>query len=314
MLPDEVELEQHYKFSVKHDWYDYLVKFNNPCAANAVIVPDMFYPQPDRTLVKQLNDWYILTHGKSYSSYTKGIIAEIEKKLAKPKIYEFDFTQKLEWKVGSFGDKGSCFWGGSKNHRYSLQDYGCRAVRFYNGKKGVARAWAWPYGKHGLVLFNAYGYQLEKIAGILADFFQLAHDQVYIQNHGIHINNGIGRYIATQGLVNKTNSIELKVHQNYECIECHTRGAISKFKDYNNHLGICKKCYGSVFRCEECFTNLENAEIETASGLYRSRVKWKRCPKCKEKNNVCYYCEKPNKLGWYIGNIFSHYGCRNGPK
>lgn len=82
--------------------------------------------------------------------------------------FTFDFTNKITWKGGDFGDAGSCFMSSETRRAWLMQnDY--IGMRFYNGGngKGCARAWVKPFPEY-LVVFNAYGYNLETISGVLA--------------------------------------------------------------------------------------------------------------------------------------------------
>lgn len=84
------------------------------------------------------------------------------------------FTDNLDWQAGDFGDSGSCFWGGSKEARTMLRENGAWAVQFFSYKpltkrsrsNGLARAWAVPNTPRDdqLLIFNAYGLQLEEVA------------------------------------------------------------------------------------------------------------------------------------------------------
>ncbi|MEO0564448.1 MAG: hypothetical protein AAF125_20255 [Chloroflexota bacterium] len=116
--------------------------------------------------------------------------------------YIFDFTDAFDWEEGSFGDDGSCFWGGNSHARVMLREGGARAVRFYDDKgRGIARAWVYPIEAEGLyIVFNGYGFPGNPtltIARALARFMERRYKQVVLTNNGedegtLWINGGSG--------------------------------------------------------------------------------------------------------------------------
>ena len=62
--------------------------------------------------------------------------------MVKNSRYVFDFTDKIEWAEGDFGDIGSCFMADPAKRRV-LVNNGVIAVRFFNPetRKGIARSW-----------------------------------------------------------------------------------------------------------------------------------------------------------------------------
>lgn len=77
-----------------------------------------------------------------------------------------DFTKKINWTDGDFGDGGSCFWGCRSGAKDLLMDNGAYAVRLYRQNAyydskfdGIGRAFLLPHPDNSnvYVLFNAYG-------------------------------------------------------------------------------------------------------------------------------------------------------------
>lgn len=157
--------------------------------------------------------------------------------------YSFDITNKLDWKAGDFQDDGSCFWNGRKHHRTALKKHGCRAVRFYKGSSGIGRAWAWPYKKTDLVLFNAYGLHLSTIGIVLAQFFEVDFKVVSIARTPIYINNDA---ILISADTDKIEKVSLGIKLTCKCVDCSKNvleknmGFVSKLDDRDT--GLCKKC------------------------------------------------------------------------
>lgn len=126
--------------------------------------------------------------------------------------FEFDFTDEFDWDAGDFGDAGSCFWSSNESARGIMRSNGVVAIRFYNrdkGGRGCARAWVAPApDRSGFVVFNAYGYSLEKTGQAVIDWLTTetsAPDGVTtlrgylsnMQNNGdttgtVYINRGLG--------------------------------------------------------------------------------------------------------------------------
>lgn len=71
-----------------------------------------------------------------------------------------DWTFSVDWKSGSFGDSGSCYWPTSGGYVQSMLRNGVGAVRRYDSRKrGNARAWmAVDQPSYGYVtVYNRYG-------------------------------------------------------------------------------------------------------------------------------------------------------------
>jgi hypothetical protein len=128
-------------------------------------------------------------------------------------VYQFDFTDRLNWQRGEFGDHGSCFW---DDRRYALDIIASNgyAVRFYknsNGElKGHARAWVAPhFPRQGeITVFNAYGFTLEKVAVILAKYFDAKFTTIELYNFGdadatLYINGAMGAVISKEDDLSK---------------------------------------------------------------------------------------------------------------
>ncbi len=105
----------------------------------------------------------------------------------------FDFTHRILWEAGDFGDDGSCFWTDYGGSRIAMMRAGIGAIRIYspNGAHGRGRAWFSPFPE-GFILFNAYGImQARTIANFLGQLF--GEDYKYKQIHISHTyrdNNG----------------------------------------------------------------------------------------------------------------------------
>ena len=116
----------------------------------------------------------------------------------------FDFTRRLLWPAGAFGDDGSCFWTDYDGARIAMMRAGIGAIRFYSpltGRttimRGQGRAWFFPHEKH-FVLFNAYGLmQARSIANFLGQLFG---DYKYKSVHIAHTRYNTDGYTYTYRL------------------------------------------------------------------------------------------------------------------
>ena len=98
----------------------------------------------------------------------------------------FDFTRRILWNAGEFGDDGSCFWTDYGGSRIAMMRVGIGAVRIYDssGEFGRGRAWFFPVFSDAkqFVLFNAYGImQARLIANFLSQLFgEYKYRQIHI--------------------------------------------------------------------------------------------------------------------------------------
>lgn len=118
----------------------------------------------------------------------------------KDENYLAEYVEDLESIVGNFGDGDSCFRPGRQNHHHllALMDIGVLAFCVYRSTgENLGRAWCYRTGEKTEVFFNAYGFDLVKIAKI-ASFL---HNEAPVKNgrveatHDIWINNGGDAYI-----------------------------------------------------------------------------------------------------------------------
>ena len=76
------------------------------------------------------------------------------------KEWVFDITRQLSWRMGSYGDQGSCYGGADHAYghaRQAIMEAGGMAFRTYRmSGEPRGRAWLLPVEK-GLLLFNSYG-------------------------------------------------------------------------------------------------------------------------------------------------------------
>lgn len=134
-----------------------------------------------------------------------------------------DFTDKLDWNAGEFGDAGSCYWGGHNRAREILMDHAALGLRLWRSPEvygkprgyredypGIGRAWVIPPASHEIgnytLIYNGYGGTTKPngdhtnlstlwFARILAAFLGTDYKKVKLLNNGnwdgeVYVNNG----------------------------------------------------------------------------------------------------------------------------
>lgn len=181
--------------------------------------------------------------------------------------YHVDFTRKLDWAAGAFGDSGSCFWGGRRSARTIMQDNSVMAVRLYRCTSygtynGYARAWMVDVSRklkchEAYVLFNAYGAQLEEIGGVVAKMLKLSSGPAFINNNGgthgtVFLNrSGLGIFVSTPDVVGAagrlyvgSTRLELGLRRKYcACKMCGRRVSRSTMHPLSDGRMACSNCY-----------------------------------------------------------------------
>ena len=135
----------------------------------------------------------------------------------------FDFTDKIDWGAGDFGDPDSCFWGGKANALFTLRHNKVMAMRLwipstakssykhhYKGYVGAGRCWVYklPEDK-GFLFFNGYGGGRDTLyfVRLAHRFLGLTYQKVALSNQGMvegndfHINNASGYYVASPDII-----------------------------------------------------------------------------------------------------------------
>jgi len=145
----------------------------------------------------------------------------------------FDFTRRITWNSGDFGDRGSCYWTDFEQSRGVMMKAGIGAIRIFDSRKrGIGRAWFAPLSsREQFMLFNAYGpLQLTSIANFLSQLFgkEYAYKSIwlnqrqtkyelYINGQGIvihkrRVNNTLR--LTTEGLLDPTGGQRRWVNSN----------------------------------------------------------------------------------------------------
>lgn len=243
--------------------------------------------------------------------------------------YFFDFDRTCDWAAGTFGDEGSCFWGGRNDARSIIRDNGGGAVRFFTtakGSKGIARAWIAPGfpNPEDLILFNAYGtMQTRDIARVLATWLGLEYQGIPLTVMGntqgtLWINgvreNGLGSnadyrgglVVATSERVREYQELYGKPPQIKRPFDLPWKKVPVKF-----YCGVCHKKVGEEgeglergtreidgsFLCGTCYPThactCENCGGETMlTQITEHEDGLKICRNCNTHYHACFYCKR----------------------
>lgn len=257
--------------------------------------------------------------------------------------YFYEIASQAKWQPGDFGEYGntSCWWGDRNDNRLGMiQDANGYSVllykdmeqaKSYSQKKGIARCWMYNTEK-GMVIFNAYGEGLNKIAQILATQFGLSYRKVMIntpEKAQIYINQGnknnghkehevgeivggggswgLGYIIGDEAVINKMSEVNLPdfTYKDGECCECKIplkkknsmKDSKGRFycKEHENLLGKCGVC-GDYERKDSFREVYYRGRKVTVCGAHPVKTCEVHGPTLNDCNNVWhtsrYYCSE----------------------
>lgn len=176
-----------------------------------------------------------------------------------------DFTTRIDWCDGDFGDNESCFWGSKSNGREALERAtGFEALRLYKSPgstEGIGRVWT-VKRKVGTTnmrfMFNAYGpYQLPLLANALAQHQGKVATRVVLVNNGV-TDGGVFINGATQYVLHprdakpdfKRFDLKIPVKPASYCDWCGNDGDGQEYFEYRGE-NLCEYCYNNADDAEE---------------------------------------------------------------
>jgi len=106
------------------------------------------------------------------------------------KTYHMELSDRIDWEDGDFGDRDSCFWGGSIKARMMIEENGGGAVKIYKSDTycytlGSSRCLVLPWSRY-IILFNAYGTPIEVFSKLLGQHFDCRSMPVRVESIGEH--------------------------------------------------------------------------------------------------------------------------------
>jgi len=221
--------------------------------------------------------------------------------------YFVDVTSDLDWSAGDFQDAESCFWTCRVHSRDMMSFYNGLAVRTFRSdtyERGTGRAWLCkPNGlkKDVVVIFNAYGKQLDKFAVILArmaslDGHTLSKREVVLYNDDAEfwVNQNRGFALSLSGDLS-----DLPDRFSLDFQEIH--GRYHWMVNHGGDLPKCEYC-GAVVVPNEKFTMIEKMRDEHGELM---------CPECAQRLGyaMCADCNSLHKAGSVLTDKRGHTFC-----
>lgn len=208
-----------------------------------------------------------------------------------------DFTQKIDWQDGDFGDAGSCFWGdkaGAKDMLQQNKAYAIRAWRWrtahaqfglaYQNVRGYARAWVATIGNNLFAVFNGYGETTLCLARLLALKFACGYQRIHLTNKGddggaLWINGGTAYAIGAWEKISRMEKFDLGWEEIYEeetidCYACEARvdedDAIRAYDRLGLVNSYCQDCASECSNCANWYSS-ELVRYHSATDQYLCR-------------------------------------------
>lgn len=224
-------------------------------------------------------------------------------------LYEFDFTEHIDWDDGDFDDEGSCFWGTNAGAKQMIQDNGL-AIRFFAGKEGIGRAWIGSNGiDDSIVVFNGYGLETLEIAKILANWQGVEYKKIDLYNYGttdgLLFINSSNYIVGPNEIIAKVKKVDLEWEGGHTmtCDGCGYSAHPDDCYHYQDNT-YCESCFSdNFFWCEKCN---ETCAVEDRADIDGQWL----CEFCAKKKGYieCEECETLT-LEWFTGPNGDNYYC-----
>lgn len=194
------------------------------------------------------------------------------------KEFILDFTQRIDWQDGAFGDGGSCFWGDKSGAKTMLENNSAYAIRgwklrngfssplIYNNVKGYCRAWVAPLGDNTFAVFNGYGETTLTMARLLSLKYSCGYKRISLTNNGcddgaIWINGGMAYVIGAWQKIHHIEKADLGWEEVYDdndstyCHACDDRVAepYTAYDRYGDEYQYCSECVAMCRKCGDWF-------------------------------------------------------------
>ncbi len=239
----------------------------------------------------------------------------IDRYTVKPSQYVYDFSHALDWKVGMYGDSGSCYWSERAQSRKLMKSHAdFLSIRFYYPRglhkdRGLARAIIYVADK-SFAIFNAYSCEGTESVSLLTAARVLSyhvhgnpifHDRadagncrsgntgmLWINSAVVHL---IPKEKAGRKDLPKSFNFNLKEFERlkgghiYECHGCDDEVYQDEAHVFDGHY-YCSDCYHDVafIDCHTC-----GKEMHIYDDQHFTYKMFKYCPSCYDKLPRCHY-------------------------
>lgn len=249
---------------------------------------------------KRVAQYYFKTFGiKCPASFIERIGMIARENMQDTATYRFEFTKKITWDAGDFGDRGSCYWWYQGAPLELMMDNDAFAVCFYDAdfKQGVGRAWMYEVETGVYVLWNGtglQGYATLTAARVVASHLKLSYSSVELENNGftggmIYINSGRGYFIGKQDAIENWDSYDFEWDEPYTdtCFECgHGLDEDNRYWGADDNTYCERHFYDYFDYCAYCGDTFNNDELTiTDYDRYCARCLdrlFVRCENCDE--------------------------------
>jgi len=189
-----------------------------------------------------------------------GELGEIIRRLKNKRMdLVLEFVDHFNWEVGDFKDDDSCFWKERSLAKKALLENGATPLLIRDkSEKKIGRAIVINRKDH-LVVFNAYGLNLEEVSSILAKYFHCKYKIVSTKNEDfdpdelVFINKDKAGIISQNSIEDNFYVLGIKA-SDYRCCEhCKRYFHVSKMEKISSTY----YCYKSpkifdAFICNKC--------------------------------------------------------------
>ena len=262
------------------------------------------------TMVKRLSKAHKIEHDYwgSKCSWWQGVLDVFSRERIEGE-FSLEFTQRLCWSPGDYGDHNSCFWNQNKTARDMLAYASAWAVLIKRANKGYGRAWIVSIGWNKeefdpFVVFNGYAMSDEYndshtndhtrlIASLIASVYEVQSMEVHLVNQGyadgkLYINGGRGFLIGNYDVNKLTldascDSWGQSRRKITYSVDLHIRADVPRV--WSNYIGNCKIC-GAVLTTNTVHRVAISGE----------RNDWQVCYKCYgdllRKYTTCTHCNR----------------------
>lgn len=250
------------------------------------------------TFPKRVSKYYYKVHGlKCPQSFIMQLGNLAKQHSEGQEWYLFDFTNRIDWEAGDFGDRGSCFWAGYAGAKVMIEENSGLAIRFYHDEQnGKGRAWLVPIEDNMYILFNGYGMGNNStltIARVFSLFVGLQYKQITLDNAygGLYVNGNAGYIIGRIEQIDEIEDYQFE-WDNIDATVCNGCGRVLDEDD--TYYGAddepyCQDCFDNRFSsCYHCGNAHYSEDLTYVESIGGDVCEWcidrnfERCTRCDE--------------------------------
>lgn len=211
------------------------------------------------TMPKRIAKYFYKVHGISVPESVNMTLGNIAREHSSAQeTFNFEFVNRIDWKAGEFGDRGSCWWTFASGSRLMWENNNGMAIRFYSeSSKGIGRAWIMEVDSEIYTVMNGYGLTTLEVTRIFAQFTGLTYKQIYLDNSisTMQINGNSGYIVGKLADIEPIEEWDFSLEG--EDIDVCNRCGRAVYEDEQyigaDDLTYCGDCFYDLFdSCEHC--------------------------------------------------------------